>query len=348
MKIKHLTIGLVMLLCIGFMGSVYAASLGKFAIISVSGEMYLNYLFNISGEEANGETKYPNAFSVDRVYINTSSTLSDKVAFRFTTDVDPKIVDKVSQGYSLLVKYAYADVSNIIPLTKLTLGLQGNSYVGLADKAWGYRVVSKSLLDQYKVMSSADLGLGATVTAPQGYGELVLQALNGGGYKLLETNTSKALSARLLLTPLPQNEMLKGLGVAGLVYMDKDDNDNAKDRYAGMLLYKYSIVNFIGEFGMSQDGKDEVKGMGYSAAAEVKLPVTEGPLMNLAFLCRLDSWDKNTDKEKDEVMRIIAGLSYEISKGVKAIATFQNTDDKSKDKAKQDVVGQLYVKSNNK
>ncbi|MBM3212995.1 hypothetical protein FJZ33_12295, partial [Candidatus Poribacteria bacterium] len=249
MKIKGLMISIIVLLGIGLIGSVYAASPGKFAIINISGEMYLNYLYNITGVEVNKETKRPNEFTVDRVYINTRSTLSDKVAIRFTTDVDPKVVDKAKQGYVILVKYAYADLTNIVPLTKLTLGLLGNSYVGLADGLWGNRIVSKSLLDQYKVMSSADIGLSATVTIPQGYGDIVLQALNGGGYKLLETNTNKALSARLYLTPLPQNPTLKGLGIAGLVYIDKDDADNAKNRFAGLVTFKNSIVNLIGEFG---------------------------------------------------------------------------------------------------
>lgn len=46
----------------------------------------------------------------------------------------------------------------------------------MVDNAWGYRVVSKSLFDQYKVLASADLGLGDTVSIPEGYGEIVLQA----------------------------------------------------------------------------------------------------------------------------------------------------------------------------
>lgn len=337
MKTNHLTIGLVILLCFGFLSSAYAE-------LKISGEMYLNYLFNLSGVEVEDETEYPNEFTVDRVYINARSNVSDKVSIRFTTDVDAKKVDKIYQGYGILVKYAFVDISKIIPLTKITVGMLGDSYVNLADNTWGNRVVSKSLMDQYKVMASADIGINAAISIPGEYGELSLQAVNGGGYKLLETNTSKAVSARLLLKPMPKDDILKGLAIAGLVYVDKDDADNAKNRFAGMLSYKYNIVNFISEFGMSQDGKDEIQGMGYAAAVEIKSPVTEGPLKDLSFIGRFDTWDKNTDKEKDEVMRIIAGVAYEVSKGAKAIVTLHNTDDKSKDKAKQDVIAQLHVK----
>jgi hypothetical protein len=214
----------------------------------------------------------------------------------------------------------------------------------MADKAWGYRVVSKSLFDQYKVLASADIGLGAAVSIPEGYGEIVLQALNGGGYKALETNTGKALAARVLLTPMPQDDVLKGLGVAGFAYMDKDDDDESKTRFGGMLKYKYQIVNLVGEFGMSQDGADEIKGMGFAVATEVKPPITEGPMKNLALIGRLDTWDKDTDKDDNEVLRVIAGVSYEITKGVKAIATLQHMDDKGKDESEQQIVAQAHIK----
>jgi hypothetical protein len=342
MKIKILIISSAILLCVGLLSSAHAADPGRFINVSTSGEVFLNYMFNVSGVENDGETKYPNEFSVDRVYINFKSSLSDQVAMRFTTDVDPGVVD--GKGYGIRVKYAYADFSNIIPMTKITFGLQGNLWTGMADNAWGYRVVSKSLFDQYKVLASADLGIGAAVSIPEGYGEIVLQVLNGGGYKELETNTGKALAARVLLNPMPKDDLLKGLGVAGFVYVDKDDDDNSKTRFGGMLKYSYQIVNLVGEFGISQDGADEVKGMGFSVATEVKSPVTEGPMKNLALIGRMDTWDKDTDKDDNEVLQIIGGVSYEITKGVKAIATLQHVDDKGKDESEQQIVAQAYIK----
>ena len=107
------------------------------------------------------------------------------------------------------------------------------------------------------------------------------------------------------------------LGVAGLAYIDKDDDGNSKTRFGGMLKFKYDIINLVGESGLSQDGEDEVKGMGFAAATEIKSPVAEGPMKNLALIGRLDSWDKDTDKDDNEVMRVIVGVSYEIVKGAK-------------------------------
>ena len=298
-----------------------------------------NYRFNVSGEEDGDGTIYPNEFEVDRVYINVKTKFSDHIATRFTTDVDPKIIN--GEGYGIRVKYAYADFTNIIPITKATLGLQGNLWTGMMDKAWGYRVVSKSLFDQYKVLASADIGLGATISIPEGYGELVLQALNGSGYKSLETNTSKALAARLLIVPVPKNDELKNLGIGGLVYIDKDDDSNSKNRFAGMLKFKHQIVNIVGELGISKD--DEINGMGFAVATEIKIPAEEGPMKNLAIIGRLDTWDKNTDKDNDEVLRVIAGPSYEVTEGAKLIITIQHVDDKSKDKSEQSIVAQAYI-----
>lgn len=309
MKTRHTVFGLGILLCVGLVNLAYAADPGRFIKVSTSGEMFLDYALNISGKEEDGETTYPNGFEVGRVYVNLKSTLSDKVAVRYTTDVDPGIID--NKGYGIRVKYAYADLSNIFPMTKLTFGLQGNLWTGMADKAWGYRVVSKSLFDQYKALASADIGLGATVSIPEGYGELVLQALNGGGYKQLETNQNKAIAARLLVTPVPKDDMLKNLGVAGFVYMDKDDDDNSNTRFGGLAKFSYQMAKLVGEFGMSQTGEDEVKGMGFAVSAEVKAG-TEAPMSNLAIIARLDSWDKDTDSDDNEVMRVIGGLSYGI------------------------------------
>jgi len=340
MKIRNLAIGSVILMCVVLLDFARAASTESPKKVSVSGEMYLNYMLNVSGEEDGDATAYPNEFQVERVYIDVKSKLSELIATRFTTDVDPKIID--SKGYGIRVKYAYADLIGIIPMTKFTFGLQGNLWTGMMDKAWGYRVVSKSLFDQYKGLPSADIGLGATVSIPEGYGELVLQALNGGGYKQLETNTSKALAARLLVIPIPGDEMLKNLGVGGLVYIDEDGDGNAMNRFAGMLKFEYEIVNIVGEFGISKD--DEINGMGFAVATEVKTPATEGTMKNLAIIGRLETWDKNTDGDDDEVLRVIAGASYEIIKGAKAIITLQHVDDKSKDESEQSVVAQAHIK----
>jgi len=360
MKLKFsAVISLVVALCVGSLNSAYAADK-----VSASGEMYLDYNFNLSGVE---ET-HPNEFSISRVYVNFKSNLSDKVAMRFTTDVykgknqsikyggaEPTFKNEAGNlslspsrfydAYTLRVKYAYVDFKKIIPHTKITFGLQGNLWTGMVDKAWGYRVVSKSLFDQYKVMASADFGVGATVSIPEGYGELVVQALNGNGYSKLETNPNKALAARLLITPMPKDDILKNLGLAGFAYIDKDDSDDNKLRFGGMLKFAYDIAKLTGEFGMSQDGKDETKALSFAVAAEVKTG-KEGPMKNLAIIGRLDRWDKNTDKDEDETMRIIAGLSYEITKGVKAIATFQNKSHYvgGESENDQEIVAQAYIK----
>jgi hypothetical protein len=42
-------------------------------------------------------------------------------------------------------------------------------------------------------------------------------------------------------------------------------------------------------------------------------------------------------------MRVIAGVSYEIAKGVKAIATLQHVDDKAEDESQQQIVAQAHV-----
>jgi len=198
------------------------------AEVSTSGVMYLDYKLDLSGEDEAGDKLLTNDFSIGRVYVNLKSNLSEKASMRFTTDVykgkdqkvevDDKTFDvapsKYYDAYTIRVKYAYVDLKKVIPHTKITFGLQGTPWIGMVDKSWGYRFVSKSLFDQYKKMASADYGAGLTVSIPGGYGEGVVQVVNGNGYSKLETNKHKDIIARILLTPLPEDKVLKSLGIA--------------------------------------------------------------------------------------------------------------------------------------
>lgn len=353
---------LVVALCVVSWSSVIAE-------VSTSGVMYLDYKLDLSSKDKAGDKLLTNDFSIGRVYVNLKSNLSEKVSMRFTTDVykgkdqsvvvdgksfvaiDDKSFDVVDDksfkvspskyydAYTLRVKYAYVDFKKIIPHTKITFGLQGTPWIGMVDKSWGYRFVSKSLFDQYKVMSSADYGVGLTVSIPSGYGEGVVQVVNGNGYSRLETNKHKDIIARILLTPLPKDKILKSLGIAGLYYLGKDDDGNGKNRACGHLRFKYDFINLSGEFGISTDGKDEISGMGFACAVEIKLDKIE-PLKPLAIIGRLESWDKNTDNDDDETMRIIGGISCKAFKNVTSAVTFQN---KSHFKGGKKVNDQLVV-----
>lgn len=316
MKIVALTI-LVSALCIIFWSSATAAEL------NTSGKMFLDYKLDLSSKDEEGNRLLTNDFSIGRVYVNLKSDLSEKVSMRFTTDVYGKKGKEYYKGYTLRVKYAYVGFKKIIPNTKIRFGLQSTPWIGMVDKAWGYRLVSKSLFGQYKLMASADYGVGLTVDIPGGYGQGVVEVVNGNGYSKLETNKYKDIVARVFLTPLPEDEILKSLGVAGFYYLGKDNDGNAVNRAGGHLRFKYDLINLSGEFGISQDGEDEISGMGFAGAVEIKLDKIK-PLKPLAIIGRLDSWDPNTHVEKDETMRIIAGISCKAVKNVTGALTFQN------------------------
>ena len=53
MKTRNLVFGLCILLCVGLVNFAYAASPGRFIKMSTSGEMFLNYALNISGQQLN-------------------------------------------------------------------------------------------------------------------------------------------------------------------------------------------------------------------------------------------------------------------------------------------------------
>lgn len=165
----------------------------------VSGEIYGFYVNDLT---QNGHGKGYNKFDLSRVYITMKSTLSKEVSVRITADVAKMHGD----ARDIYLKYAYLDwkLTPIIPYSTIRLGLQQTGWIDYMNKVWGRRYVAKTLMDQYKALSSADYGVSYMVKFPKSYGHGSLQLLQGPGYKGKEENRYKDLSAFVFFRPLMQ------------------------------------------------------------------------------------------------------------------------------------------------
>jgi hypothetical protein len=331
--------------------------------------MYINYIYDVDDL---GKGKGFNRFDLERTYLTFESNIADKAKIKVTTDVyqnansvsfkaedgskedntDAKSVSVPSYytGWSVRLKNAYVDL-DLIPMTTIRAGMIGTPWIPTVEKAWGYRFVKPTLTDAERLFSSADMGAAVIVKIPDGYGEFMLAVLNGTGYSKPEDNKYKDIVPRITLTPFPQDAILKGLGVSGYYYLGKTasgDTSLDRTRLGAMLNFSYDFINIGGEFDTSKDqsldknsATVDTNGSGFSAFGEVKFTkFLPAPLNNLGVLARFDSWDPNTDTDDDGNSVILAGLTYNVVKNVRAVLDLQQTSYQSADK---DSTSQIMV-----
>jgi hypothetical protein len=316
----------------------------------VEGEIYA---FHATDLTDNGHGKGYNKFDLSRVYITLKSTLSKDVSVRVTADV----ANMAGDARDIYLKYAYLDwdMKKLIPYSTIRFGLQQTGWIDYMNKVWGRRYVAKTLMDEYKALSSADYGISYIVKFPKGYGHGSFQVLQGPGYKGTEENRYKDISAFVFLRPLMQVPDLAASMVGGYYYKgfsDKPDitSENKKDRVAGLASLAYrGIVKLSGEYFMSWDRPDpgdteDLKKDGISVYGDVRFPMAKSPfLKNIALVGRYDLYDKDKDTADNEKEYLIAGVEWEIVEGFNLMPNFQRVKTKTEDAQDSFAVNALFA-----
>jgi hypothetical protein len=315
----------------------------------VGGEVYPYFNTDITDNE---HGKGYNKFDLGRVYVTVKSKLSKEVSVRITVDVDK--MDGTSR--EIYLKYAYLDwdVSKVIPYSTVRFGLQQTGWIDYMNKVWGRRYVAKTLLDEYKTLSSADYGISHLVKLPKGYGHGAIQLLQGPGYKGTEENRYKDISAFVFFRPLMQISDLAA-SMVGVYYYKGFSNEpdisseNKKDRVAAMASLAYrGIVRISGEYFISWDRNDpgdteDVEKDGLSVFGDVRFPMVESPfLQKIVLVGRYDFYDKDKDKDDNETEYIIAGVEYKVVEGFSIMPNFQRKQETGEDAEDMLVVNALF------
>ncbi len=163
----------------------FAMVIGMSTLISgelkISGDTYFHFSF----EDAEN-----NNFHIDRAYFTLQNKVSDKISYKFRTDIrSGEVTD-----FSVYLKNAKIDWKT--DFGKFIFGLQGMNMFKVQENIWGYRFLEKSVMDKKKFASSADIGFGWE----KSFGVVAISTLitNGGGYKKAETDQYKKISTRLM------------------------------------------------------------------------------------------------------------------------------------------------------
>lgn len=154
--------------------------------------------------------KRPNAFSIDRVYVNFRAPAGDNGAFRLTTDIFQNTNTATNgyyQGWTVRLKYAWFEYTMLRDAAGkgssllARVGSINNVIIDPVQGSWP-RFFSPIAVERVPYFSSADAGVGALFTFPNHMGDVYATVTNGSGYGSYDRDRFKDPAIRVSLTPL--------------------------------------------------------------------------------------------------------------------------------------------------
>ena len=124
----------------------------------IKGYMVGDYYAVLAADDS--ETKLPekrNAFRFRRIYLTYDNTLNGDFSVRYRLEAKDAGFGK-SAKMEPFVKHGYLKWKGALGSSDFYFGLQGTPTWAIAEKVWGYRSISKTVLDLNKIGSSADIG----------------------------------------------------------------------------------------------------------------------------------------------------------------------------------------------
>lgn len=192
----------------------------------LKGFMFGDYyaVLSADNDDADRPPEKRNALQLRRIYLTYDRSIDDTFSIRYRLEAKDAGFDSESK-MEPFVKHAYLKWKKGLAGADLYLGLSSTPTFSIADKAWGYRPVEKTLLDLNKIGSSSDLGvalkgqsgkLGYHLMVGNGPGQ---KSENDNGKKLYGSISMKAAAgitvegyADFNMLPADQNQQtIKGL-----------------------------------------------------------------------------------------------------------------------------------------
>lgn len=290
--------------------------------IKVSGILFAHYMYNL--DEA---AKSANSFDLDRAYLTVGADLNDHLATKLTLDADREKDSLDSAGDSvfadtktrLFVKNAWLEWKKITPGVKARFGVVDTGFVPFAEGFTGFRYVGKDVVDEMKIMSTADFGLNVQGEHAKGLVNWHVALINGEGYSKPEIDSGKTVTGRIVVDPLAPGEKMN-LPIAGYVgYAFPPEKGTAVLTYAGGVGFKQKHIVVWGEYVGTSAGK--VGSSAYSALISPRMPKYG------AIIARYDHFDPDTTASatKDSTTKLVAGLSHDFYERVSVAGTYERS-----------------------
>lgn len=284
--------------------------------LDFSGQLFTRYGWNTTGT---GAERHANVFALDRWYLTAQSELSERLRFRGTTDVVAAPED-ARLGYTVIVKFAYFDWL-LRPGVTLRAGIQQTGWQSYVTSVWGYRGVAKTMAHERGHLSPADLGATLTADLPDGLGEVALGVHNGRGFRSLEADRFKDVSARVVLHPFRHAPTALGaVQVGAHTYLGQHPDGRERRRWGALAAFERGAYTAAVNVEARRDG--EVGGKGISVFGTLPL----GRLASggsFALLGLVDAYDPATGVADDRSLRTVAGVAYQPTPGLTLALDYQ-------------------------
>ncbi len=288
-------------------------------------------VFMHAGTDLDEDAEKRTEFDIDRLYLTVKKGLGHNLRVRVTTDAGREKAQSVAFEDSaggaveadvpedtkirVFLKYAYLEWEPVDDV-KVRFGSAGTPMPGYYDKFWGYRFVSKSFTDQFKVLHSADFGVQAVGKHAGGAVDWAASALNGEGYGSLEVDGRPTFQGRLSLDPLASTDSKLPITAFGSYGVPAPDEDPV-GVFVGAAGYSMDYLTFWGEFVGRSEG--EVFGKGFSATLKPEAPKVA------AVFARYDFWDAEATATGDITVRVVGGIAREFHPKVLASIQYERT-----------------------
>jgi len=139
-------------------------------------KVFWNYNYDFSDD-----VQQNSAFELKRVYLGYKYKFDEKISAKITYDIGK---NDAGSNYTAFVKIAQLDYK-LSSKVKLSMGMIGGKQFNDQEKVWGYRYIYKTLQDENKFGSNADLGVNAEIKLSDKLTTNIF-AVNGEGYKNLQ------------------------------------------------------------------------------------------------------------------------------------------------------------------
>jgi hypothetical protein len=300
-----------------------AAQVSSEASATVSGDIFIGYVNDMT----DGSKK--NYFEVSRAYLDVKKNLDRNCSVRLTTDVERFSTFEADTRYSVYLKYAYFDISNLavpyIGLNTLRIGQSGTHWIDFSQNFWTFRFVAKPLTDYFKVFDSADLGLAAL--GKIGQFDYHVTLMNGGGFKNDETsanNYGKTAAIRINTDAVrfsDKDKITAGVGYSVKEYpfevgshQDYDKLESVLSVLAGWnFTSPASGVVFIEGFGKKNAGSNwNILSTGMSLGGRYQIA------RDILLFGRIDNYQPSANDDISQEKNLnIFGLEYDWGKNVR-------------------------------
>jgi len=258
-----------------------------------------------------------NGFDITRLYLTFRKDLTENIGIRVTTDIGRVSNDQEKGYYRLYLKYGYIELRKPAWKLKLLVGLHYVPLLAFQENIWGYRSISKMLLDLEHKQTSSDLGVKLHGQFPKEYGDYAFSFVNGEGYNQPEMGKHKGLYGRITFRPFPVS--IYGLQLTGFVSHIQKTENNSTAVYTGFTTFQSDRITLGAELSAGYDKIHSLKTnfIGTSIFSVFKLTC------KWTLIGRLDWFDPDKGRTENSHFRQIVGIGYWINKDIELVLDYQ-------------------------